>query len=64
MEKARAFYRDALGLAQTAKDDFATVFDLAGVPLRIVPSVHAALGSSPGQVLRATDQTSWPPSIG
>ncbi len=49
-EKAKAFYRDVLGLAHTGSDEFAEEFDLNGVPLRIVPisdhtpSPHTVLG--------------------
>ncbi len=49
-EKARAFYRDTLGLTFVGSDDHAERFDLNGVPLRIVPiadhvpSPHTVLG--------------------
>ena len=49
-DRARGFYRDTLGLAVLAEDPYATVFDLAGVPLRVVPipdhvpSPHTVLG--------------------
>lgn len=48
--KAKAFYQDTLGLKLWFEDQFAAVFDLAGVPLRVVPipdhrpSVHTVLG--------------------
>jgi catechol 2,3-dioxygenase-like lactoylglutathione lyase family enzyme len=49
-EKAKAFYRDTLGLSFVGSDDFADRFDLNGTPLRIVPiadhvaSPHTVLG--------------------
>lgn len=51
-EKAKAFYRDVLGLRHISSDEFAECFDLNGVPLRIVPiadyvpSPHTVLGWS------------------
>ncbi len=51
-EKAKAFYRDVLGLNHTRSDEFAECFDLNGTPLRIVPiadhvpSPHTVLGWS------------------
>ena len=47
---AEAFYGETLGLARLPGDDFAAVYDLAGVPLRLtevpghVPSAHPVLG--------------------
>jgi catechol 2,3-dioxygenase-like lactoylglutathione lyase family enzyme len=49
---AEAFYADVLGLERVPSDDFAAVFDLAGVPLRITevpdwtPTAHPVLGWS------------------
>lgn len=49
-EKAKAFYRDTLGLIYVGSDEFADRFDMNGVPLRIVPiadhvpSPHTVLG--------------------
>ena len=49
-EKAKAFYRDTLGLSFVGSDEFAERFDLNGVSLRIVPiadhvpSPHTVLG--------------------
>ena len=49
-EKAKAFYRDTLGLTHIGSDEFAERFDLNGVSLRIVPiadhvpSPHTVLG--------------------
>lgn len=49
-EKAKAFYRDTLGLTYVSSDEFAERFDLNGVSLRIVPiadhvpSPHTVLG--------------------
>lgn len=49
-EKAKAFYRDTLGLALSGSDEHADRFDLNGTPLRIVPiadhvpSPHTVLG--------------------
>lgn len=47
---AEAFYGDTLGLRRLPGDDFAAVFDLAGVPMRLTevpdhkPSPHPVLG--------------------
>lgn len=47
---AERFYGETLGLPRLPGDDFAAVFDLAGVPLRVTevpghtPSVHPILG--------------------
>jgi catechol 2,3-dioxygenase-like lactoylglutathione lyase family enzyme len=47
---AEAFYGGVLGLPRLPGDDFAAVYDLAGVPLRLtevtdhVPSPHPVLG--------------------
>lgn len=47
---AEAFYGDTLGLTRLAGDDFAAVYDLAGVPLRLTevpdhtPQPHPVLG--------------------
>jgi catechol 2,3-dioxygenase-like lactoylglutathione lyase family enzyme len=49
-ERARAFYRDTLGLTYVGSDEFTEEFDLSGVSLRIVPipdhvpSPHTVLG--------------------
>jgi catechol 2,3-dioxygenase-like lactoylglutathione lyase family enzyme len=49
-EKAKAFYRDVLGLTFVGSDEHADRFDLNGTPLRIVPiadhvpSPHTVLG--------------------
>ncbi len=49
-EKAKAFYRDKLGLTFVSSDEHADRFDLNGTPLRIVPiadhvpSPHTVLG--------------------
>ncbi|MFN4038688.1 MAG: VOC family protein [Erythrobacter sp.] len=50
MAKARGFYRDTLGLVETAEDPFAITFDLAGTMLRLTqleghqPGPHTVLG--------------------
>jgi catechol 2,3-dioxygenase-like lactoylglutathione lyase family enzyme len=36
-DKARAFYRDTLGLTMVHEDGFALVFDVAGIMLRVTP---------------------------
>ena len=36
--EAVAFYRDTLGLTPLSEDDFATVFDLGGLKLRLTTS--------------------------
>ena len=43
-DRARAFYRDTLGLPLVSEDPFALVFDAHGIMLRvsIVPEMHAA----------------------
>lgn len=43
-ERAKAFYRDVLGLKLVSEDGFALVFDANGTPLRVatVPNVVAA----------------------
>lgn len=47
---AELFYGETLGLPRLPGDDFAAVFDLAGVPLRVTevpehtPSAHPVLG--------------------
>lgn len=47
---AEVFYGDTLGLTRLPGDDFAAVYDLAGVPLRLTevpghtPSAHPVLG--------------------
>ena len=49
-DRAKRFYGGVLGLALTQEDDFAAVFDLHGVPLRIstvshhVAAEHTVLG--------------------
>ncbi|MBL8645079.1 MAG: VOC family protein [Rhodospirillaceae bacterium] len=48
--KAVAFYRDTLGLRQTGEDEFAAVFDISGVVMRLStvpgfkPGEHPILG--------------------
>lgn len=48
--RAAAFYRDVLGLAMTSEDDFAAIFDVAGVAMRVstvtdfTPHEHTVLG--------------------
>lgn len=60
--KAKTFYRDTLGLKLSFEDQFATVFDLAGVPLRIVPIPdhqpwpHTVLGWQVGNIAAAMDE--------
>lgn len=50
--QAKAFYGDVLDLPLKSEDDFAVVFDLQGVPLRITtvpshqPGMHTVLGWS------------------
>ena len=36
-DRSRAFYRDVLGLTFKSEDDFAIVFETAGIMLRITP---------------------------
>jgi catechol 2,3-dioxygenase-like lactoylglutathione lyase family enzyme len=49
-DRAKAFYRDTLGLTYLGSDEHAERFDMNGVPLRIVPiadhtpSPHTVLG--------------------
>ena len=49
-DRAKAFYRDTLGLALTHEDEFACVFDLNGISLRVsttpgfAPQSHTVLG--------------------
>ena len=45
-QKARAFYEGTLGLQCESADDFALVFDLHGVPLRVV-NVASVTGFTP-----------------
>ena len=48
--RAAAFYRDTLGLRRIGEDDFATIFDVGGIALRVstvadfTPHEHAVLG--------------------
>lgn len=48
--RARAFYRDTLGLQMVAEDNYAAIFDLGGIALRLatvadfVPHEHTILG--------------------
>ena len=48
--RSTAFYRDTLGLVMTSEDNFASVFDVGGTPLRIstvadfTPHEHTILG--------------------
>jgi catechol 2,3-dioxygenase-like lactoylglutathione lyase family enzyme len=50
--RSTAFYRDTLGLVMTSEDNFASVFDVGGTPLRIstvadfTPHEHTILGFS------------------
>jgi catechol 2,3-dioxygenase-like lactoylglutathione lyase family enzyme len=37
VDKARAFYRDVLGLTLLSEDNFALAFDVGGVMLRVTP---------------------------
>lgn len=49
-DRARAFYRDILGLSLVSEDNFALVFDSNGAPLRVslaqevVPAKYTVLG--------------------
>lgn len=49
-ERAKAFYGGTLGLTMTGEDDFAAVYDMAGVMLRLstveqhAPGMHTVLG--------------------
>ena len=36
-DKARTFYRDTLGLSMTYEDNFALVFNVGGIMLRVTP---------------------------
>lgn len=50
--RAAAFYRDTLGLVMTSEDNFAAVFNVGGIALRVstvadfVPHEHTILGFS------------------
>ena len=50
--RARAFYEGVLGLSFVSEDDFAVVYDIKGIELRVqkvrtfVPQPHTALGWS------------------
>ena len=50
VDKARAFYRDTLGLTMVSEDGFALVFDVSGIMLRVTPvgevkpAPHTVLG--------------------
>lgn len=58
---AEPFYGETLGLRRLPGDDFAAVFDLAGVPLRITevpdhtPSPHPVLGWEVPDIEAAVD---------
>jgi catechol 2,3-dioxygenase-like lactoylglutathione lyase family enzyme len=58
---AEPFYGEALGLRRLPGDDFAAVFDLAGVPLRLTevpdhkPSPHPVLGWEVPDIEAAVD---------
>ena len=58
---AEAFYGGTLGLRRLPGDDFAAVFDLAGVPLRITevpghkPAPHPVLGWSVADIEAEVD---------
>lgn len=41
--KAKAFYQDTLGLSFVSEDQFATVFDIGGIRLRVTPVKEIAL---------------------
>ena len=49
-ERATAFYRDTLGLRVTGRDDYAVVFDVGGISMRLstvpghTPGPHPVLG--------------------
>jgi catechol 2,3-dioxygenase-like lactoylglutathione lyase family enzyme len=49
-DRARAFYRDKLGLRLVSEDNFALVFDSGGAPLRVslaqevIPAKYTVLG--------------------
>jgi catechol 2,3-dioxygenase-like lactoylglutathione lyase family enzyme len=51
-DRATAFYRDALGLALVCEDNFAAVFNIGGITLRVsvvadfTPHEHTILGFS------------------
>lgn len=55
-DRARAFYRDALGLKLIAEDGFALVFDANGTPLRVskveklAPAGYTVLGWKVGDI--------------
>ena len=61
---AEPFYGETLGLRRLPGDDFAAVFDLAGVPLRITevpdhkPSPHPVLGWEVPDIEAAVDALS------
>ena len=48
--RATAFYRDTLGLTMTGEDDYATIFSIGGIALRVstvadfMPHEHTVLG--------------------
>ena len=58
---AEAFYGETLGLRRLPGDDFAAVYDLAGVPLRLTevpdhkPSPHPVLGWEVPDIEAAVD---------
>ena len=58
--RARAFYRDTLGLTLESEDDFALVFDAYGTPLRvsIVPELVPAMFIRPARRCR-TSRRRW-----
>jgi catechol 2,3-dioxygenase-like lactoylglutathione lyase family enzyme len=47
--RARAFYRDTLGLMLVSEDSFALVFDANGAPLRV--AIAASVSAAPYTVL-------------
>jgi len=57
--RAAAFYRDTLGLRMKLEDDYAVVFDVAGIDLRVstvpnfTPHEHTVLGFSVPDVTAA-----------
>ena len=60
-DRAKAFYRDTLGLAVTHEDEFACVFDLNGIALRIstapgfAPQQHTVLGWQVDDIAASVD---------
>jgi catechol 2,3-dioxygenase-like lactoylglutathione lyase family enzyme len=54
-ERATAFYRDTLGLRVTGRDDWAVVFDLGGIALRLSTVPGFTAGPHPVLGLRVPD---------